>query len=149
MTAIRDALRPALPDDAGTAAWAGRVWRPDVGGPSVVAARDGDLFDISPNLSHHAGSVRDGCSGGRLRGAASESAAWRCMLANTPVDGRDRSKPWLLAPIDLQAIKAAGVTFAHLDAGARDRGTRPRRHERGRRNPRRGERAWWVTIWRS
>ena len=25
---------------------------------------------------------------------------------------RDRSKPWLLAPIDLQAVKAAGVTFA-------------------------------------
>ena len=33
------------------------------------------------------------------------------VLANTPPDGRDRNKPWLLAPIDLQAIKAAGVTF--------------------------------------
>ncbi len=33
------------------------------------------------------------------------------VLANTPPDGRDRSKPWLLAPIDLHAIKAAGVTF--------------------------------------
>ena len=27
-------------------------------------------------------------------------------------DTRDRGKPWLLAPIDLQAVKAAGVTFA-------------------------------------
>jgi fumarylacetoacetate (FAA) hydrolase family protein len=34
------------------------------------------------------------------------------VLANTPEDGRDQTKPWLLAPIDLQAIKAAGVTFA-------------------------------------
>jgi fumarylacetoacetate (FAA) hydrolase family protein len=34
------------------------------------------------------------------------------VLANTPPDRRDRSQPWLLAPIDLQAIKAAGVTFA-------------------------------------
>ena len=34
------------------------------------------------------------------------------ILANTPVDGRDAAQPWLLAPIDLQAIKAAGVTFA-------------------------------------
>jgi len=32
-------------------------------------------------------------------------------LANTPPGSRDRGKPWLLAPIDLQAIKAAGVTF--------------------------------------
>src|SRR6185295_2578818 len=31
--------------------------------------------------------------------------------ANTPEAQRDTSKPWLLAPIDLQAIKAAGVTF--------------------------------------
>ena len=34
------------------------------------------------------------------------------MLANTPTDTRDPARPWLLAPIDLQAIKAAGVTFA-------------------------------------
>jgi fumarylacetoacetate (FAA) hydrolase family protein len=34
------------------------------------------------------------------------------ILANTPPDARDTSKPWLLSPIDLQAVKAAGVTFA-------------------------------------
>jgi fumarylacetoacetate (FAA) hydrolase family protein len=34
------------------------------------------------------------------------------ILANTPRNKRDTGKPWLLAPIDLQAIKAAGVTFA-------------------------------------
>jgi fumarylacetoacetate (FAA) hydrolase family protein len=33
------------------------------------------------------------------------------ILANTPEAARDGNKPWLLAPIDLQAIKAAGVTF--------------------------------------
>jgi fumarylacetoacetate (FAA) hydrolase family protein len=33
------------------------------------------------------------------------------VLANTPPDDRDPDRPWLLAPIDLQAIKAAGVTF--------------------------------------
>src|SRR5262249_41758274 len=27
-------------------------------------------------------------------------------------DGRDAQKPWLLAPVDLQVLKAAGVTFA-------------------------------------
>ena len=34
------------------------------------------------------------------------------VLANTPRATRDPAKPWLLAPIDLQAVKAAGVTFA-------------------------------------
>src|SRR5205807_7447835 len=34
------------------------------------------------------------------------------ILINTTPDDRDPTKPWLLAPIDLQAIKAAGVTFA-------------------------------------
>src|SRR5690606_23204985 len=34
------------------------------------------------------------------------------ILANTPVDKRDATKPWLLSPLDLQAVKAAGVTFA-------------------------------------
>jgi fumarylacetoacetate (FAA) hydrolase family protein len=33
------------------------------------------------------------------------------VLANTPPEARDPAKPWLLAPVDLQAIKAAGVTF--------------------------------------
>jgi fumarylacetoacetate (FAA) hydrolase family protein len=32
-------------------------------------------------------------------------------LANACPDERDESSPWLLAPCDLQAIKAAGVTF--------------------------------------
>jgi len=32
-------------------------------------------------------------------------------LANSAADARDASRPYLLAPIDLQAIKACGVTF--------------------------------------
>ena len=58
MTAFRDALQPVLPDDSAQAALAGRVWRPDVAGPSVVAVRDGDLFDISASFPDHARSVR-------------------------------------------------------------------------------------------
>jgi fumarylacetoacetate (FAA) hydrolase family protein len=38
--------------------------------------------------------------------------AIEALLANTPPDTRNKQRPWLLAPIDLQAIKAAGVTFA-------------------------------------
>jgi fumarylacetoacetate (FAA) hydrolase family protein len=112
MTALRDALQPVLPDDAAQAALAGRVWRPDVGGPSVVAVRNGDLVDISAAFP----TMRDLCESsdpaGALRAASGERiGSLDAVLANTPVEQRDRGKPWLLAPIDLQAIKAAGVTF--------------------------------------
>ncbi len=112
MTALREALQPVLPDDDADAALAGRLWRPDVGGPSVVAVRGGDLLDISASFP----TMRDLCEADapaeRLRAAQGERIGrLDDVLANTPPDGRDRNRPWLLAPIDLQAIKAAGVTF--------------------------------------
>jgi fumarylacetoacetate (FAA) hydrolase family protein len=101
-----------LPDDAREAALAGRVWRPDVAGPSAVAVRNGDLVDISASFP----TMRDLCEADapaeRLRKAQGERIGrLDDVLANTPPDGRDPSRPWLLVPIDLQAIKAAGVTF--------------------------------------
>ena len=36
-----------LPADGLAGLLIGRVWRPDAGGPSVVVARDGALFDIA------------------------------------------------------------------------------------------------------
>src|ERR1035437_6171907 len=113
MVQFRDAIQPALPDDAAHAALAGRVWRPGLNGPSVGTLRDGALFDISATFP----TMRDLCE------AADPAAAMRAaagelighldpILANTVREDRDPAKPWLLAPIDLQAIKAAGVTFA-------------------------------------
>lgn len=101
-----------LPSDGTSSALAGRVWRPDVAGPSVVAIRSGSIFDIStaaPTMrdlceSTDPAAVVRNCSGERI-GSVTE------VLANTPEALRDISKPWLLAPIDLQAVKAAGVTF--------------------------------------
>jgi fumarylacetoacetate (FAA) hydrolase family protein len=112
MAALRDALEPVLPDDGPQAGLAGRVWRPDAGGPSVVAVRDGDLVDISEDFP----TMRDLCEAetpaDRLRAASGERiGGLGNVLANTPPDSRDPNRPWLLAPIDLQAIKAAGVTF--------------------------------------
>ncbi|HVZ10607.1 fumarylacetoacetate hydrolase family protein [Rhodopila sp.] len=106
-------LRAALPDDAADAALAGRVWRPDLGGPSVVAVRGAEVFDVSPAFP----TLRDLCESddpaSSLRAAAGERIGTVAdILANTPPDGRDAARPWLLAPPDLQAIKAAGVTFA-------------------------------------
>jgi fumarylacetoacetate (FAA) hydrolase family protein len=112
MTALHDALLPVLPDDAANAALAGRVWRPDVGGPSVVAVRDGALVDVSTTFPTMRDLCEDADPAASLRGAMGETIGeLDAMLANTPVERRDRNRPWLLAPIDLQAIKAAGVTF--------------------------------------
>jgi fumarylacetoacetate (FAA) hydrolase family protein len=113
MSPFQSLVRVALPDDAAQAALAGRVWRPDVGGPSVVAVRDGMAFDISRRFP----TLRDLCEAGdpaaALRQASGEPVGRiDALLANTPTETRDPGRPWLLAPLDLQAIKAAGVTFA-------------------------------------
>lgn len=102
-----------LPADGFAGALAGRVWRPDVDGPSIVAIRADGVVDITAAFP----TMRDLCEAAdpaaSLRAAACEQiGALADILANTPPDRRDRSQPWLLAPIDLQAIKAAGVTFA-------------------------------------
>jgi fumarylacetoacetate (FAA) hydrolase family protein len=102
-----------LPKDHAAAALAGRVWRPELQGPSVVAIRAGEVFDISPV----APTMRDLCEmpapATCLRTEQGEPLGpIAAILANTPPDSRDPSKPWLLAPNDIQAVKAAGVTFA-------------------------------------
>lgn len=113
MPTLLQAAAELLPDDAEHATLVGRVWRPDVGGPSVVAVRNGVAFDITATFA----TMRDLCEthdpstsvhaahGDRL-GTAAE------FLVNTPPETRDPTKPWLLTPVDLQALKAAGVTFA-------------------------------------
>jgi len=104
MAALLDAeaLRGAL---------VGRVWRADAGGPSVVTLRDGLVVDVT---SREAATARDVCemddpaawiaaAPGRALGALDEVAA-------APVG--DPSRTHFLAPCDLQAVKACGVTFA-------------------------------------
>lgn len=112
MASLDDSLMHALPDDGASGALAGRVWRPDRSGPSVVAIRDDGVFDISASYP----TMRDLCEAAdpaaALRGVVGESlGALPAILANTPPEARDAARPWLLAPIDLQALKAAGVTF--------------------------------------
>lgn len=113
MTALHDAIRATLPVDFADAALAGRVWRPDVAGPSVVAVRRESVVDISRSFP----TMRDLCEtpdpARALRDAEGESLGpFDRILQNTPPEDRAPDAPWLLAPLDLQAIKAAGVTFA-------------------------------------
>ena len=101
-----------LPADSTAGTLVGRVWRPGIG-PSVVAIRHDGVFDISRTFA----TVRDLCeSADPAAGVAAAQGEGvgdlAAILANTVEPTRDTAKPWLLAPIDLQAVKAAGVTFA-------------------------------------
>ncbi|HEY8611614.1 MAG TPA: fumarylacetoacetate hydrolase, partial [Roseomonas sp.] len=108
-------LDPAqvLPSDWREASLVGRVWRPEVDGPSVVALRGEEVIDVTDSFL----TVSDLCERDDPAAALKRAEGERIgsigeIIANTPPDGRDPGRPWLLAPVDLQAIKAAGVTFA-------------------------------------
>jgi fumarylacetoacetate (FAA) hydrolase family protein len=102
-----------LPDDGTAGTLVGRVWLPSASGPSVVAVRDGGVYDVTsrfPTVSLLAEEADPADALRRVEGV--RIGDLDRIAANTPPDGRDSAKPWLLAPIDLQVLKAAGVTFA-------------------------------------
>jgi fumarylacetoacetate (FAA) hydrolase family protein len=106
-------VKSTLPTDSTAGTLVGRVFRPELGGPSVVALRADGAFDISRSFA----TMRDLCEAPDPAAAVTSAHAdhigdLAAILANTAEDTRDSTKPWLLAPIDLQAVKAAGVTFA-------------------------------------
>ena len=114
MAHVANYMTPAatLPSDGTQGALVGRVWLPQAGGPAIAAVRADGVYDISAA----AATMRDLCEAADpaalLRtGTGARIGALGDILANTPEIQRDPAKPWLLAPIDLQAIKAAGVTF--------------------------------------
>jgi fumarylacetoacetate (FAA) hydrolase family protein len=103
----------ALPHDGTDGTLVGRVWRPEANGPSVVAIRGDSVVDITQSYATVSALCDAPDPAAAVRGATGEPfGALGAILANTPPDARDPAKPWLLAPVDLQVVKAAGVTFA-------------------------------------
>ena len=103
----------AMPVDAERAELVGRAWLPDVAGPALVRVSPDGVYDLSTiaatstellNLDDPVGAIRTAGSLPRI-GSVAE------LLANSNADDRRESRPYLLAPCDLQAIKASGVTF--------------------------------------
>ena len=102
-----------LPEDHATAALAGRVWRPDAAGPAVVRIAGDRVLDVTASAPTMAELCEHPDPAASLRSLAGEDLGpLDAILANTPEATRDETRPWLLAPVDLQAVKAAGVTFA-------------------------------------
>jgi fumarylacetoacetate (FAA) hydrolase family protein len=102
-----------LPADAGDAVLVGRAFVPAYDGPALVTVREGRLFDLSGVAATSAALAEFEHPARTVRAATGlpEIGTLADVLANTPDDVRDGSRPWLLAPCDLQAVKAAGVTF--------------------------------------
>lgn len=90
-----------LPQDGYAGTMVGRVWRADVGGPSVVALRHDGVYD----LSEHAPTMSS------LLELADPAKTVQSMRGQR-LGSLDELLPHLLAPCDLQVVKASGVTFA-------------------------------------
>ena len=114
---IRERMTPSncLPEDGYAGTLITRVELPGAnGGPTVAMIREDGVYDIMSvattvtalmELDNPAVSVKSAALGPKLGDLAD-------LLVNAVANGRDTSKPYLLAPCDLQALKAAGVTFA-------------------------------------
>src|SRR5471030_751682 len=99
----------ALPADLKAALLVGRVWRRgDIHGPCVVVVRDGVVWDITAQAPTVADLLdRDDAAQWARTAPGVSLGPVAALLAPTDAD-----TPLLLAPCDLQAIKACGVTFA-------------------------------------
>ena len=102
-----------LPDDSFTGTLIGRVWLPGaIAGPAVVAIREDGVYDLS-SIAATVSTLLERDEPATLvqRTAGRRIGSVDDVLRNTVVTP-DETKPYLLAPCDLQVIKAAGVTFA-------------------------------------
>ena len=113
MSTLTARLTPeiCLPADGEAGTLLARVWLPHAG-PALVTVRDGMLIDItaagptSSDIMENADPRKTVTNAeGPVIGALAD------VLSNSAVGSRDAASPHFLAPVDLQVIKAGGVTF--------------------------------------
>jgi len=91
----------------------GRAWRPDAAGPALVTVRGGELVDLSAHAATLAELLDRPDVLDVARNAPGPALGSVQAVLNNALDAwPDPALPRLLAPCDLQAIKACGVTFA-------------------------------------
>ena len=109
-----DTHAQVLPNDGLQGTLVGRVWTHGaIPGPAVVALRPEGVFDLSdsyPTMStlldkELTAQAVHNTPGRRICGVED-------LILNSLPGERQPTLPWLLAPCDLQVVKAAGVTFA-------------------------------------
>ena len=101
----------SLPADLAGALLVGRVWRPaPIDGPSVVVVRNGEVIDITAVAPTVSDLLDRPDRVALAKSAKGESLGDVRALMDATLQNQGGVR--LLAPCDLQPIKAAGVTFA-------------------------------------
>lgn len=102
---------PILPELGHDALLIGRIWDPSVNGPRPVAISNEQVHDLTAVEPTISGLLERDNPAALVREALAAPAKWRTTdLALAAEQGRTDA-PRFIAPIDLQVIKACGVTF--------------------------------------
>ncbi|MBG6077545.1 fumarylacetoacetate hydrolase family protein [Polaromonas sp. CG_9.11] len=103
-----------LPDDGLTGTLVGRAWVPGpVPGPSVIVLRPDGVYDLSAHFATMSDLLDAADPVAQVRAAPGRRVgSIDQLMPDSGVQSDDPQVLRLLAPCDLQVIKAAGVTFA-------------------------------------
>jgi len=103
-----------LPHDGLAGTLVGRVWLGGaIPGPAVVVLRPEGVFDLSAHYATMSTLLDTAQPSEAVRKVPGQRlCSVEDLLANSLPGTRDAALPYLLAPCDLQVVKAAGVTFA-------------------------------------
>ncbi|WP_125100686.1 fumarylacetoacetate hydrolase family protein [Leucobacter chromiireducens] len=106
-------LEETLPQDHEAATLIGRAWDPTVAGPSPVLVTASEVRDLSGAFPTVSDLMLESDPAATARAAAADApvlGSAESILAATMRGERDAVR--FLSPVDLQCVKAAGVTFA-------------------------------------
>ena len=110
-------LQAFLPEDGFAGTLVGRAWLPaaatgSCAGPSPVWVHADGVFDLSP-IAPTSSELFSGDTSWRARGpgALQRVGSVEDLLRGALAEARDEDRARFLAPVDLQPIKACGVTF--------------------------------------
>ena len=116
-------LKSTLPTDATAGTLVGRVWRPELGGPSVVAVRADGVFDISRSFATMRDLAESPDPAASVAGAhADRIGDLAAILANTAEDKRDTTSASSACADRSAGREGGGRHVRDLAARARDRG---------------------------
>jgi len=110
-------MKDYLPQDGFSGTLIGRAWVPasltgTIAGPSPILLADDRVLDLSKMAATCSELLNLGFSGRDIdRKALPRLGSYAEIMANTLAPQRDEGLPYFLSPIDLQSIKACGVTF--------------------------------------
>ena len=106
-----------LPADKFKGTLIGRVWLPaaltgSIAGPSPVLLSKTGVFDLSSIAPTCGDLINEGIEVANLElSQLKKIGTYAEIMANTMATERDEKRPYFLSPIDIQSIKACGVTF--------------------------------------